>query len=97
MTRSELTDRLAMANPSLARRDVERLVTLLFATMADQLVAGGRIELRRFGAFLTKARRARIGRNPRTGEEVTVAAKRVPSFRPAAGLIKRLNGKVHSD
>jgi integration host factor subunit beta len=94
MTRSELTKRLAEANPSLARSDLERLVAVLFDAIGDQLIAGGRVEIRRFGLFWLKTRDARTGRNPRTGEEVAVAAKRVPTFRPSSSLIARLNRRA---
>jgi integration host factor subunit beta len=91
MIRSELVQRVAEDNPELALRDVERLVTAVFEAISDQLVAGGRIELRGFGAFSTRPRDARTGRNPRTGEAVDVAAKRVPYFKPGKEMRERLN------
>jgi integration host factor subunit beta len=94
MTRSELTKRLARANPSLAHGDLERLVAVLFDAIGDQLVAGGRVGIRGFGSFWLKTRDARTGRNPRTGEEVAIAAKRVLAFRPSSGLTARLNRKA---
>jgi integration host factor subunit beta len=55
------------------------------------LAAGGRVELRGFGAFSTRGRDARVGRNPRTGETVSVKAKRVPYFKPGKEMRQRLN------
>jgi integration host factor beta subunit len=91
MIRSELVQRVAEDNPNLALKDVERLVGAVFDAISDQLVAGGRIELRGFGAFSTRPRDARTGRNPRTGEAVDVAAKRVPYFKPGKEMRERLN------
>ena len=91
MIRSELVHRVAEDNPDLALKDIERLVSAVFDAISDQLVAGGRIELRGFGAFSTRPRDARTGRNPRTGESVDVAAKRVPYFKPGKEMRERLN------
>ncbi|MBT5308369.1 MAG: integration host factor subunit beta, partial [Rhodospirillaceae bacterium] len=75
MTKSELIQRLAEANPHLYQRDVERIVTTIFDEITDALANGDRVELRGFGAFSVKERSARVGRNPRTGAAVNVAAK----------------------
>ena len=91
MIRSELVQHIATDNPSLATRDVERLVTTVFDTISERLAQGGRVELRGFGAFSTRARDARTGRNPRTGEAVDVSAKRVPYFKPGKEMRERLN------
>jgi integration host factor beta subunit len=91
MIRSELVQRMAEANPDLPAKDVERLVTAVFESICGHLVAGGRVELRGFGAFSTRARDARTGRNPRTGEPVDVSAKRVPYFKPGKEMRERLN------
>lgn len=91
MTKSELIARLAEQNPHLYHRDIERIVSTLFDTIADALADGKRVELRGFGAFSVKEREARIGRNPRTGEAVAVDAKRVPFFKTGKQLRERLN------
>ena len=91
MIRSELVAALAMANPHLTQRDVERVVGTIFTTITAALVDGRRVELRGFGAFSTRDREARTGRNPRTGMAVTVDAKRVPYFKPGKELRERLN------
>ena len=83
MTRSELIDGLAEDNPHLTRGDVERIVAAFFDEMTTALARGKRVELRGFGNFTVKHRKARIGRNPRTGETVEVEQKAVPVFRPA--------------
>ena len=91
MIRSELVQRVADANPDLPPKDVERLVATIFEAISAQLASGGRIELRGFGAFSTRARDARTGRNPRTGETVDVPGKRVPYFKPGKEMRERLN------
>ncbi len=63
----------------------------MFNSITEQLAKGGRVELRGFGAFSTRQRDARTGRNPRTGEAVDVDAKRVPYFKPGKEMRERLN------
>jgi integration host factor subunit beta len=91
MIRSELVTIVAENNPHLTMRDVERIVGTVFDQITTALAAGRRVELRGFGAFSTRAREARTGRNPRTGTAVKVDAKRVPYFKPGKELRERLN------
>ena len=91
MIRSELVQAVGAANPHLTLRDVERVVATIFDEIVATLAAGRRVELRGFGAFSTRARDARTGRNPRTGSAVAVDAKRVPYFKPGKDLRERLN------
>jgi integration host factor subunit beta len=91
MIRSELVAAVSDANPHLSQRDVERIVATVFDSITDALAAGRRVELRGFGAFSTRSRQSRVGRNPRTGEKVSVDAKRVPYFKAGKDLRERLN------
>ena len=91
MIRSELVQQLSMDNPELSLRDIEAIVTVFFDEIGKRLASNGRVELRGFGAFSTRARDARTGRNPRTGELVPVEAKRVPYFKPGKDMRLRLN------
>ena len=91
MTKSELIARLAEQNPSLYHRDLEQLVNTVFETITRALEDGDRVELRGFGAFSVRERKARIGRNPRTGEPVNVESKRMPFFKMGKGMRERLN------
>jgi len=68
-------------------------VDIFFSEIIEQLSQGGRVELRGFGAFTTRARDARTGRNPRTGEAVPIKAKKVPFFKPGKEIRERLNTK----
>ncbi len=91
MIKSELISALADENLHLTQRDIERVVGVIFESLADALSKGGRVELRGFGAFSVRARSARAGRNPRTGEAVNVRAKHVPFFKSGKELRARLN------
>lgn len=91
MTRSELVEGLARRNPHLMQRDVEAIVATVFEEITAALTRGERVELRGFGAFSVKARAPRLGRNPRTGETVEVAAKRLPFFKAGKDLRERIN------
>ncbi len=93
MTKSELIQRLAERNPHLYQRDVERIVSTVFDEVSSALSRGDRVELRGFGAFSVKNRDARAGRNPRTGETVSVAKKSVPFFKVGKDLRLRLNNQ----
>ena len=91
MIKSELIAKLASENPHLTQRDIERVVGVILDSMTEALEKGGRVELRGFGAFSVRARPARAGRNPRTGDTVSVKAKRVPFFKSGKELRERLN------
>jgi len=91
MIRSELLQALHRDNPELRADEVEQIVDIFFDEIANRLAEGGRVELRGFGAFSTRERDARMGRNPRTGELVDVPAKRVPFFKAGKEMRRRLN------
>lgn len=91
MIRSELLQALAKDNPDLRADEVEQVVDIFFDEITKRLAEGGRVELRGFGAFSTRDREARSGRNPRTGETVEVPSKRVPYFKPGKEMRERLN------
>ena len=93
MIRSELLAALAKENPELRADEVERVVDVFFEEIAQRLAQGGRVELRGFGAFSTREREARKGRNPRTGDTVEVPGKRVPYFKPGKEMRLRLNAE----
>ncbi|HZB36482.1 MAG TPA: integration host factor subunit beta [Beijerinckiaceae bacterium] len=91
MIKSELVLKIAEQNPHLYQRDVENIVNAILDTIADALARGDRVELRGFGAFSVKKRDARTGRNPRTGETVSVAEKVIPVFKTGKEMRVRLN------
>ena len=91
MTKSELILVLSEKNPHLFQRDIERIVDTIFNEITDALVRGDRVELRGFGAFSVKERDPRVGRNPRTGESVSVPPKKTPFFKTGKLLRELLN------
>lgn len=91
MIKSELVQIIAERNPHLYQRDVENIVNAILEEIEGALQRGDRVELRGFGAFSVKSRPARTGRNPRTGEQVDVAAKHVPFFKTGKEMRERLN------
>ncbi len=91
MVRSELVTKLWEENPHLTQREIIAVVDAVFNEITDTLRRGDRVEFRGFGAFSAKLRRARQGRNPRTGAAVAVEPKQVVSFRASSLLLKRLN------
>jgi len=91
MIKSELIKRVASQNPHLYDRDIEKVVNAIFDEMVDALRRGDRVELRGFGAFSAKLRKAHQGRNPRTGAVVAVGRKAVPFFKTGKAMRARLN------
>ena len=87
MTKADLVDDVANA----AEKDAERLVEIVFESIIDSLNQGEKIELRGFGSFRVRKRGARRGRNPKTGEPVSIPAKRVPYFKAGKELKELIN------
>ncbi len=92
MTKSELVASVAEAREDLTRKHAELVVNTIFDSMKDALQAGDRIEIRGFGSFQVRTRSSRLGRNPKTGESVAIAEKRVPFFKVGKELRERVNG-----
>jgi len=95
MTKRDLIDEIVRLHPTYSRRDAEVIVNSVFESMTEALCEGDRIEIRGFGSFVVKNRKAREGRNPKTGEIVAVAAKRVPFFKVGKELKARVD-KINS-
>ena len=91
MTKSELIEALAQKQSQLAYEDVELAVKSMLDLMAQTLASGERIEIRGFGSFSLHYRPPRTGRNPKTGDAVTLASKYVPHFKPGKELRERVN------
>ena len=91
MTKSELIEKIAISQDQLPPRDVEQAVRMILERMANALVSKQRIEIRGFGSFSLHYRAPRMGRNPKTGESVSLQAKHVPHFKPGKELRDRVN------
>ena len=96
MTKSQLVEDVAK-RLGLTRGEARLLVDTVFATMTDALVRGERVEVRGFGSFEVRQYGAYEGRNPRTGEAVRVAPKRLPYFKAGKEIRERINRKMESE
>jgi integration host factor subunit beta len=94
MTKSEIVSELLGRRPTLSHRQAEFVVNAVFDAMAAALADGSRVEIRSFGTFGVKQRRARQLRNPRTGESLEVKPKRVPFFRAGGELREEVNERT---
>ena len=94
LTKSELIERIAERQDQLSLKDVELAVKLIMDQMTDTLSEGGRIEIRGFGSFSLHYRSVRTGRNPKTGDPVSLEGKYVPHFKPGKELRERVNDSV---
>ncbi|MEZ7984453.1 MAG: integration host factor subunit beta [Pseudomonadales bacterium] len=95
MTKSELIERIAMRQVQLSTKDVELAVKCVIDQMVNGLASGKRIEIRGFGSFSLHYRAARVGRNPKTGEQVQLAGKHVPHFKPGKEMRDRVNDSLN--
>jgi integration host factor subunit beta len=91
MTKSDLIERVAARLPHISKKDTEIVVNTIFDSMTEALRRSDRIEIRGFGSFQVKVREAREGRNPKTGEEVKIPAKRTPFFKVGKELKERID------
>ena len=98
MTKSELIELIARKQTQFSQKDVEIAVNQILDSMIETLSKGERIEIRGFGSFSLHHRKARVGRNPKTGETVKLDDKRVPHFKPGKALRERVDeSKEHTD
>ena len=93
MIKSQLVQRIAAKTSDLSQRDIEKIVNIILARIVDALAGGDRVELRGFGQFSVRFRKARTGRNPKTGQPVTVEGRAFPRFKPGKEMGERLNRK----
>ncbi len=93
MTKSDLIERVAARVPHISKKDTELVVNTIFEGMTEALKGSNRIEIRGFGSFQVKIREAREGRNPKTGEEVQIPAKRTPFFKVGKELKERIDAE----
>jgi integration host factor subunit beta len=97
MTKREIIEELLARKATFTHRESETIVNAMFDAMATSLMRGERIEVRGFGSFAVKERRARQGRNPKTGAQVKVDAKKIPFFRAGKELRIEVNGAEAED
>ncbi|HBG45986.1 MAG TPA: integration host factor subunit beta [Deltaproteobacteria bacterium] len=91
MTKSELIEAVAAKVTNFSRKDVEIIVDTLFESMAQSMSTGDKVEIRGFGSFKIKERDGRQGRNPKSGENIFIDAKKVPFFKAGKEIRERIN------
>ncbi|PIR18130.1 MAG: integration host factor subunit beta [Deltaproteobacteria bacterium CG11_big_fil_rev_8_21_14_0_20_49_13] len=91
MNKSDLVELVTGKLPNLTARDIEMIVNIIFGSMTDALSKDDRIEIRGFGSFEVRVRKARKGRNPKTGESVELNVRRVPFFKVGKELKELVN------
>jgi integration host factor subunit beta len=91
MTKAELIEDVSRA-VEMSRKDSEVIVETIFESIVKSLRTNDKIEIRGFGSFRTRQRKARVGRNPKTGARVEVPAKKIPFFKPSKELKDLVNG-----
>jgi len=93
IAKSKLLKRLSKNYPNFLKRDLEKLVNIILLEIKETLKRGERVELRGFGVFSTNIQKARISRNPRTGQKVNTPQKKTIHFKMAKDLFKKLNNE----
>jgi len=96
VTKSELIEKLSKKQPHLALQDVELAVKCMLEQMSQSLSTNERIEVRGFGSFSLHHRKPRMGRNPKTGDAVSLTEKYVPHFKPGKELRDRVDETRHT-
>jgi integration host factor subunit alpha len=96
LTRADLSETLHR-NIGLSRTESAEMVNNVLDLVADALVEGQSVKLSSFGTFMVRAKRARMGRNPKTGEEVPITPRRVLVFRPSQVMKNVVNGLEPGD
>jgi DNA-binding protein HU-beta len=91
MKKATLIDHVAEATTG-TKKETEEFIDAVLASITEALVKGEKVDLRGFGSFQVSAKKERQGRNPRTGETMTIAARNVAVFKPSKELSSRLNG-----
>ena len=93
MTKADLIDEVSKVT-ELSRKDSEVIVETLFDSIIKALKTGDKLEVRGFGSFRIRERKARQGRNPKTGEKVSVSEKKVPYFKPSKEVKDLINSST---
>jgi len=96
MTKSELVEKLAMANKMLSYKESEQVINIVFDSISNALNGGDKVEIRGFGSFTLRERGGREARNPKSGEVVKIPPKKTPFFKTGKELRERVNGSSRS-
>ena len=97
MTKADIIDNVQESLGGHNRKDAADLVESVFELIKAELEKGANVKISGFGNFMVRSKRARIGRNPRTGQEIEITARRVLTFRASNVLKAQINGKIRSN
>ena len=93
IVKSKLLQQLKKSYPNFSNKDLDRLISIILNEIKRALRRGDRVELRGFGVFFTNNQKARISRNPKTGEKVNTPEKKTIHFKMSKDLFKKLNNE----
>ena len=93
IVKSKLLKKLSQNYPNFLKKDLEKFTDIILKEIKKTLRRGERVELRGFGVFSAKTQKARISRNPKTGEEVNTPEKKTIHFKMAKDLFNKLNNE----
>ena len=93
IVKSKLLNQLKKSYPNFLKKDLEKVVSIVLSEIKQALKRGNRVELRGFGIFSTNIQKARISRNPKTGEKVNTPEKKTIHFKMAKEMFKKLNNE----
>ena len=93
IVKSNILKKLSQNYPNFLKKDLEKLTNIILIEIKETLKRGERVELRGFGVFSTNIQKARISRNPKTGEKVNTPQKKTIRFKMAKDLFKKLNNE----
>lgn len=94
MTKSELIKKLSKRYPDMSAKNLQEIVEIILSEVSDALIEDRRVEIRGFGAFSLRSRKARVARNPKTNEVVKLEKRLSPYFRAGKELRERINNNV---
>jgi integration host factor subunit beta len=93
IVKSKLLNQLKKSYPNFLKKDLEKVVSIVLSEIKQSLKHGNRVELRGFGIFSTNIQKARISRNPKTGEKVNTPEKKIIHFKMAKEMFKKMNNE----
>ena len=96
MVKSELIQKLCDLHPNILRKDITSVVNIIFNEISDALSKSNKYEIRGYGKFKVKLKKACIAKNPKTGEKITIPEKKIPSFKMSKNMKLKLNNNFQS-
>tara|TARA_B100000029_G_C17421187_1_gene904370 strand:+ start:816 stop:1118 length:303 start_codon:yes stop_codon:yes gene_type:complete len=96
MVKSELVKRLCDLHPNILHRDIVKTIDIIFGEISEAMKNDMKYEIRGYGTFKTKHRKARMAKNPKTGEKISIPSKKIPAFKMSKYMKTRLNKNLNN-